>query len=136
MRIVKLFRKMLSIFDNKKKKHYLVPWGVLPLPARSETGLKLGVAPESFSSLREKRKQERLKQKKLKTLSDEDIGEISKSVKKEITDMKLVSGTRGLNNEELDAYYKKIGVAEVSKERKEEARMLFRNAFNSVRKGG
>lgn len=133
MTILRLFKIVLSIFDKKKNKGYPIIFVAPSLSCRKRLKLFLGVDTEI--SFPKQNIQEKIKMKNSISLSDEEVVKISKSARKEVTNMKLVSGTRGLNNVELDAYYKNLGIVEISEERKEETRKIFRDAFNSVRKG-
>lgn len=139
MQIVRLFRKILNVFDNKKKKHNIVPWGILPLPKRSETGLKLGIAPESFNTLRKIKKQQKIKisiSNNLSLLSDEQREEISRKVIRDVAAMKLVSGTRGLSGKELEAYYERVGAnkTKLSEQQRKYFHKVFSDAFKKALK--
>lgn len=135
MTILRLFKIVLSIFDKKKNKGHPIIFVAPSLSCRKRLKLFLGVDTEISFSFPKQNIQEKIKMKNSISLSDEEVIKISKSARKEVTNMKLVSGTRGLNNVELDAYYKNLGIVEMSEERKEETRKIFRDAFNSVRKG-
>lgn len=139
MPIVRLFRKILNVFDNKKKKHDIVPYGFLPLPKRSKTGLKLGIAPESFNTLRKIKKQQKIEistNNNLSLLSDEQLEEISRKVIRDVAAMKLVSGTRGLSGKELEAYYERVGAnkTNLSEQQRKYFHKVFSDAFKKALK--
>ena len=109
------------------------------IPKKSETGLKLGIAPESFNTLRKIKKQQKIEistNNNLSLLSDEQLEEISRKVIRDVAAMKLVSGTRGLSGKELEAYYERVGAnkTNLSEQQREYFHKVFSDAFKKALK--
>lgn len=144
-----ILKRMFNLLNVKKGKagnnfssngcHY-VPAGVLPLPERNNpNGIKLGIAPESFETLRKIKKQQKIEistNNNLSLLSNEQLEEISRKVIRKVAAMRLVSGTRGLSGEELEVYYEKVGAnkTNLSERQREYLHKVFSDAFKKALK--
>lgn len=144
-----ILKRMFNVLNVKKAKVennpssdgcYYFPAGVLPLPERnSPNGIKLGIAPESFKTLSKIKKQQKIEistNNNLSLLSNEQLEEISRKVIRDVAAMKLVSGTRGLSGEELEAYYEKVGAnkTNLSEQQREYLHKVFSDAFKKALK--
>lgn len=144
-----ILKRMFKLLNVKKEKagnnvssdecHY-APAGVLHLPERNiSNGIKLGIAPESFNTLRKIKKQQKIEistNNNLSLLSDEQLEEISRKVIRDVAAMKLVSGTRGLSGKELEAYYERVGAnkTHLSEQQRKYFHKVFSDAFKKALK--
>lgn len=124
-KIIKLYLFQDIVKSDEKKSIYKIS-GILPLPKKIE-GVKNGVCPESFKTLKKLRNKY-----KIEPLTDEQIKKISEQAVRKVADMKLVTGTFGMNKEELEVYYAKVGVKKITPEESEKYKKMFNEAFKKA----
>lgn len=143
-----ILRKVFNVLGGRNKKPKsdgsneckYAPAGVLPLPERNgPNGITLGIAPESFNTLKKIKKQQKIEistNNNLSSLSNEQLEEISRKVIRNVAAMKLVSGTRGLSGEQLEAYYEKVGAnkTNLSEQQRNYFHKVFSDAFKKALK--